>query len=136
MSPVEEATLFGWDRLRHGGLLLDPPRLRAIAASQPTQSLWPHLEKELRRQIAQVQDGTLKAGDFAAFVLGEICGFTAGIGTWQRGSGVGAEWARAGIAGEAIKPRHLWRGDFGAVLPVFIDTESRLGIGRGTKAAS
>jgi hypothetical protein len=136
VSLVEEVTLFGWDRLRHGGLLLDPPRLRAIAASQPTQSLWPHLEKELRRQVAQVQDGTVKAGDFAPFVLGEICGFTACIGTWQRGSGVGAEWARAGIAGEAIKPRHLWRGDFGAVLPVFIDTESRLGIGRGTKAAS
>ena len=136
MSPVEETNLFGWDRLRHGGLLLDPPRLRVVAASQPTQPLLPHLEKELRRQVAQVQDGTLKASEFAAFVLQEICGFTAGIGTWQRGSAVGAEWARPGVAGEAIKPRHLWRGDFGAVLPVFIDTESRLGIGRGTKAAS
>jgi hypothetical protein len=83
-----------------------------------------------------MQDGALKASEFSAFVLQEICGFTAGIGTWQRGSAVGAEWARPGIAGEAIKPRHLWRGDFGAVLPVFIDTESRLGIGRGTKAAS
>jgi hypothetical protein len=136
VSPVEETNLFGWDRLRHGGLLLDPPRLRVVAASQPTQPLLPHLEKELRRQVAQVQDGTLKASEFAAFVLQEICGFTAGIGTWQRGSAVGAEWARPGVAGEAIKPRHLWRGDFGAVLPVFIDTESRLGIGRGTKAAS
>jgi hypothetical protein len=136
VSPVEEATLFGWDRLRHGGLLLDPPRLRLIAARQPTQPMLPHLEKELRRQVAQAQDGTLKAGDFAAFVLGEICGFTAGIGTWQRGSAVGTEWARIGVAGEAIKPRHLWRGDFGAILPVFIDTESRLGIGRGTRAAS
>ncbi len=60
-----------------------------------------------------MQDGTLKASEFAAFVLQEICGFTAGIGTWQRGSAVGAEWARPGVAGEAIKPRHLWRGDFG-----------------------
>lgn len=136
MSPAEETNLFGWDRLRHGGLLLDPPRLRVVAASQPTQPLLPHLEKELRRQVAQVQDGTLKASEFAAFVLQEICGFTAGIGTWQRGSAVGAEWARVGVTGEAIKPRHLWRGDFGSVLPVFIDTESRLGIGRGTKAAS
>ncbi|MGE0706310.1 MAG: hypothetical protein AB7P22_20495, partial [Vicinamibacterales bacterium] len=49
---------------------------------------------------------------------------------------MGAEWARTGVAGEAIKPRHLWRGDFGAILPIFIDTESRLGTGRGTKAAS
>ena len=136
MSPAGAADLFGWDRLRHGGLLLDPPRLRVVAATQPDRPLSPHLEKELRRQVGQVQDGTLKPGDFAAFVLQEICGFTAGIGTWHRGSAVSAEWARPGISGDTIKPRHLWRGDFGAVLPVFIDTESKLGIGRGTKAAS
>ena len=110
MSPAEETHLFGWDRLRHGGLLLDPARLRVVAASQPLQPLLPHLEKELRRQVAQVQDGSLKAGEFASFVLQEICRFTAGIGTWQRGSAVGAEWARPGVTGEAIKPRHLWRG--------------------------
>ena len=83
-----------------------------------------------------MQDGTLKTGEFAAFVLQEICGFTAGIGTWSRGSAVSAAWTRPSVTGEAVKPRHLWRGDFGAVLPVFIDTESRIGIGRGTKATS
>jgi len=135
VSPATETDLFGWDRLRHGGLLLDPGRLRAISDRRP-KPLSSHLEQELRRQGAQVQDGTLKAGEFAAFVLQEVCGFTAGIGTWQRGPAVGAEWGRQGVAGESIKPRQLWRGDFGAVLPVFIDTESRLGIGRGTRAAS
>ena len=136
MSPEGTPDLFGWDRLRHGGLLLDPPRLRIVASSQPAAPLSSHLEKELRRQVAQVQDGTLKTGEFAAFVLQEICGFTAGIGTWSRGSAVSADWTRPSVTREAVKPRHMWRGDFGAVLPVFIDAESRIGIGRGTKAAS
>ena len=136
MSPEGTPDLFGWDRLRHGGLLLDPPRLRIVASSQPAAPLSSHLEKELRRQVAQVQDGTLKPGEFAAFVLQEICGFTAGIGTWSRGSAVSADWTRPSVTREAVKPRHMWRGDFGAVLPVFIDAESRIGIGRGTKAAS
>ena len=136
MSPAGTPDLFGWDRLRHGGLLLDPPRLRIVASSQPAAPLSSHLEKELRRQVAQVQDGTLKTGEFAAFVLQEICGFTAGIGRWSRGSAVSADWTRPSVTGEAVKPRHMWRGDFGAVLPVFIDAESRIGIGRGTKAAS
>ena len=136
MSPEGTPDLFGWDRLRHGGLLLDPPRLGIVASSQPAAPLSSHLEKELRRQVAQVQDGTLKTGEFAAFVLQEICGFTAGIGTWSRGSAVSADWTRPSVTREAVKPRHMWRGDFGAVLPVFIDAESRIGIGRGTKAAS
>ncbi len=135
MSP-ETPDLFGWDRLRHGGLLLDPPRLRRIADRTPGKPLSWYLDKELRRQAGQVQDGTLKPGDFVTFVLQEICGFTSGIGTWHRGSSVTADWARQTVTGEAVKPRHLWRGDFGATLPVFIDTESKLGIGRGTKAAS
>ena len=136
MSPSHTIELAGWDRLRHGGLLLDPARLRTIAAHQRTSSLPYHLEKELRRQVAQIQDGTIKPGDFASFVLQEVCGFTAGIGTWLRGSAVGSEWGRPAVTGEQIKPRHLWKGDHGALLPVFIDTESKLGIGRGTKAAS
>ncbi len=135
MSP-ETPDIFGWDRLRHGGLLLDPPRLRRIADRTPGKPLSWYLDKELRRQAGQVQDGTLKPGDFVAFVLQEICGFTSGIGTWHRGSSVTADWARQTVTGEAVKPRHLWRGDFGATLPVFIDTESKLGIGRGTRAAS
>ena len=54
MSLEGTTDLFGWDRLRHGGLLLDPPRLRIVAASQPAAPLSSHLEKELRRQVAQV----------------------------------------------------------------------------------
>src|SRR5947208_1116961 len=47
MTPAGATDLFGWDRLRHGGLLLDPPRLRIIHSSQPARPLTSHLEKEL-----------------------------------------------------------------------------------------
>ena len=60
-----------------------------------------------------------------------------GNGTWQRGSDVGAEWGRRGVdrradqAAAAVAGRPTAR-----LLPVFFDTEPRLGIGRGRKAAS
>ena len=55
---------------------------------------------------------------------------------WSRGSAVGAEWSRRAPTGETIKPRHLWRGDHGALLPVFLDSERQVGIGRGRRTAS
>jgi hypothetical protein len=139
VSPVStpaEREPFGWGDLRHGGLLLDKHRLRVIARHEPDRPLSLRLEDELRRQVARVQDGTLKPGEFASFVLEQVCGFTTGLGTWRRGSDVGTEWTRTAVTGEAIRPRHLWRGDFDATLPVFVDTEAKLGIGRGTRLAS
>ena len=127
--------LIGWDRLRHGGLLLDAPRLRKIAAHAPGPlSSWQ--EKELRRQAGALLDGSADRAGFARFVLEEICGFTAATGSWQRGPQVGTEWGRRVITGETAKPRQLWRTSSGAILPVFLDDETRLGIGRGRKSIS
>lgn len=135
MPSSSQTDLLGWERLRHGGLLLDAARLRVIAGHEPPP-LRSHLEHELRRQVVEMQDGALEPGAFVSFVLQEICGFTSGLGTWQRGSAVGADWGRRAVDGSLVKPRHLWRGDRGATLPVFIDPQSRLGVGRGTRAAS
>ena len=129
------AELPGWDRLRHGGLLLDPPRLRAVAAFVP-DPLAEYHERELRRAAGAVLDGGATVPDFVTLVLEDICGFTASNGTWHRGSGIGADWGRRAVTGETIKPRQLWRGLNGSTLPVFIDAEPRLGIGRGRKATS
>lgn len=127
--------LIGWDRLRHGGLLLDAPRLRKIAAHAPEPlSAWQ--EKELRRHAGALLDGSADRAGFVRFVLEEICGFTAATGSWQRGPQVGAEWGRRVITGETAKPRHLWRSSSGAMLPVFLDDETRLGIGRGRRSIS
>jgi hypothetical protein len=136
-QPVD---LPGWTQLRHGGLLLDPARQRRIAEQKPA-ALSPWVERELRRRAAAIFDGGPSAaaadiGAFVAFVLETICGFDADTGTWQRGAAVGSEWGRRAITGETVKPRHLWRDGQGSTVPVFIDVETRIGIGRGRKAAS
>ena len=125
----------GWDRLRHAGLLLDAQRLRQVAAYTPPP-LGQFHERELRRQAGALVDDSADASGFVAFVLQDICGFTASNGAWQRGANVPTEWGRASVTGETVKPRQLWQGNAGGLLPVFLDREKRVGIGRGRKATS
>jgi hypothetical protein len=49
---------------------------------------------------------------------------------------VPAEWGRVALTGETVKPRQLWIGANGSVMPVFIDKEKRVGVGRGRKSVS
>ena len=128
-------TLPGWDRMRHSGLLLDAPRLLVVARLAPPPLARYHVE-ELRRQAAAQLAGDADNSAFVAFVLERVCGFAPGTGTWLRGSSLGAEWSRRTPTGETAKPRHLWRGDHGAILPVFLDDEKHVGIGRGRRTAS
>jgi hypothetical protein len=136
---MSDGELQGWDRLRHGGLLLDAQRLREMAAFAP-EPLFSLYERELRKRAGAIlDDGDAKSADvssFVSFVMQQICGFTESAGSWQRGPQVPAEWGRVAITGETVKPRHLWEGPRGGVLPVFIDREKRVGIGRGRKATS
>jgi hypothetical protein len=133
---VSAAELTGWERLRHGGLLLDPPRLRQVAAQPPPPRLPSFYQEELRRRLTSPPASSAEVSDFVAFVLQKVCRFSNDGDAWQRGSSVGGEWGRPTVTGEAAKPRHLWRGSRGAILPVFIDTDSRVGIGRGRKVVS
>jgi hypothetical protein len=55
---------------------------------------------------------------------------------WQRGPALGAGWSRRTPTGETVRPRHLWHGPHGAILPVFLDDEKHVGIGRGRRTAS
>ena len=127
--------LVGWDRLRHGGLLLDPKRAGRFA-DEVRPPVGSHNERELRQMVAALPETKADIAAFARFVLEEICGFTNGNGTWTRGSDVDSSWGRRGLGGELIKPRAMWKGSDGALLPVFFDHESRIGVGRGKKAAS
>jgi hypothetical protein len=129
------SSLIGWERLRHGGLLLDAPRLQAIARLAPAPLAWHH-EEELRRQASALLAGNAEAATFVSFVLERVCGFAPGSGTWLRGPTIGTEWNRRTPTGETAKPRQLWRGSNGAILPVFLDSEKNIGIGRGRRTAS
>lgn len=132
MSGFEPAA---WNNLRHSGLLLDTDRLRRVAGHCPEPLNW-FYEQELRRKAIAVLDDGSDVSDFIRFVIEKICGFTDSTGKWHRGPQVGAEWSRRTITGQMIKPRHIWLGDSNSILPIFIDTENRLGIGRSRKVAS
>ena len=132
---MNSMTLVGWDLLRHGGLLLDPPRLQVISKLSPTTLSYYH-EQELRRQAAAFFAENADISIFVSFVLEQICGFAPGNGTWTRGSSLGAEWGRRTPTGDTVKPRHVWRGENGATLPVFLDLEKQVGIGRGRRTVS
>ncbi|WP_434480143.1 hypothetical protein [Gemmatimonas sp.] len=130
------AELPGWDRLRHGGLLLDTARLRRIAAYAP-KPLAPYHAEVLRRLLAGLTSKSdTDSTAFITFVLEIVCGFGAGHGSWLRGTQIGTEWSRRVVTGESVRPRQLWQGDHGAILPVFIDDEPRLGMGRGRRSMS
>jgi hypothetical protein len=129
------ADLPGWELLRHGGLLLDPPRLREFAKHTP-RDLGAHVERDLRKRITGLLDDGADLSEFVGFFLEQACGFGPESGRWLRGPSIGSEHSRVAITKETIKPRHLWLGPNGAMLPVFIDTEKRLGIGRGRRAVS
>ena len=129
------ASLPGWDRLRHGGLLLDGMRLATLARQAPAPlDAW--TERQLRQRAGAMRDGDGEASSFVAFVLEQVCGLDASTGAWTRGSRVVSDWGRRAVTGETVKPRHLWQGRHGGRLPVFIDDGGRLGIGRSRRAVS
>ena len=112
------AGLPGWERLRHGGLLLDGARLEAVSRhGNAPAPLDAHTERRLRQRASAMLDGAGagrgESGDggtsaFVAFVLEQVCGFDASTGAWSRGSNVAPIWRRRAVTGETIKPRHLW----------------------------
>ena len=128
----------GWDRLRHGGLLLDATRLAALSQNVPVP-LADRIERQLRQRAGAMSEA---GGDgravsaFVAFVLEEVCGLDAATGDWTRGNHVSPSWGRRAITGETVKPRHLWTGRDGGRLPVFVDDGRRLGVGRGRRIVS
>ena len=125
----------GWEDLRHGGLLLDAARLDGLSRSLP-DPLNDYLEGQLRQRGGAMLDGGSAASPFVAFVLERVCGFDASTGTWARGSNVAPAWGRRAVTGETVKPRHLWQGRHGALLPVFLDDGKQLGIGRSRRLVS
>ena len=125
-----------WSNLRHGGLLLDTPRRTALIPTDP-DDLTAFDQDRLRRRLTQFKDdATAHRGEFVSFVLEAICGFARPLGEWYRGADVKTQWSRKAITGESIRPRHLWIGKNGATLPVFVDDQHRLGVGKGRRIVS
>jgi PAS domain-containing protein len=128
--------LYWWSNLRHGGLLLDLRRLSSLIPAAPPQ-LYEYHQDKLRREISFfLNDPREHRTKLITHVLESVCGFGGPGGAWHRGGNVAATWTRRGLAGEAMRPNHLWLGHHGATLPIFIDDEKRLGIGRSKRTIS
>ena len=126
-----------WASLRHGGMLLDTQRLSELITELPDR-LPQYQQDKLRHELDSFQENPkAERSGFVRYVLHRICGFTMEQGEWSGGGNVEASWTRRALTGDAIRPQHLWvDSETHAVLPVFIDEEKRLGIGKGRRSYS
>lgn len=121
-----------WASLRHGGLLIAPAR---ILDRFPDEAAPPPLRSDhvdnLRRLL--VKPGA--QNELLTLVMERVIGLnpTTG-GNWNKQPD--ASFSHAGLTGEVVRPRRVWKSASGALLPVFVDDTPRLGIGRGRRAVS
>ena len=135
MQDQRSILLAGWNGLRHGGLLFDRARLEELANSVPGP-LNDYTVSKLRQYSNAMLEGAGDRSRFAAFVLEHVCGLDGMSGTWTRGNNVAPSWRRRAVTGESVKPSHLWIGPRDAQLPVFLNADNRLGIGRSRRTIS
>lgn len=126
-----------WESLRHIGLLLSPGEVKRLETDRPLEPMRWHALTRLRRELNRFEAGETEPGPFAAYVLDQVCGFgDAAVGVWYRGSDVPTEFSHRLVTGEVGRPRHVWVGKCGGILPVFFDSSRAVGMGRGRKAIS
>ncbi|MBS0189664.1 MAG: hypothetical protein JSR52_00810 [Planctomycetes bacterium] len=130
-NPSDSSPIAWWESLKHGGMLIAPARVAAAFADAP-DPLSPWHADRLRREIVRAENQQSDLADLLDVVLEQVCGFTVG---WFKGTRVGSEWSTRTPAGENIKPRRVWQHE-GGTLPVFVDEEPRLGIGRGRRSVA
>ncbi|MBX3023797.1 hypothetical protein KF840_02695 [bacterium] len=127
--------LSAWESVRTAGLLLSPSRLTDVFPPHLEPLPWKTVER-LRRAIASL-DGAGPPPALLDVVLEEVLGLGRPLepetGHWLKGGALGSEWTHRALSGEAVRPQRVWQGTNGAELPLFVDRERRLGIGRGRR---
>jgi hypothetical protein len=125
-----------WASLKHEGLLLAPDRLDDVFPEAIAPLGWKTAERP-RRAITEDGAGGRVPGALLDTVLEDVLGLgqplEPGTGKWLKAGALGTEWTHRALSGEAIKPQRVWQGEHGAELPVFVDGERRIGIGRGRR---
>ncbi len=125
-----------WNSIRHGGLFLDTQRLNELVKERLPE-IPAYQQKTLRWESTRFTDNPDSTrSKFISFTLESICKYDIINGKWYRGSNIGTDWSRPGLTGEPIRPNHLWIGKSGGCVPVFIDSNKKLGIGRGKRIIS
>ncbi len=128
-----------WSALRHQGLLLSPARLAELFP-ESAPALDPVVANRLRGDVLRVAEGGENGAAANALldtVLHDVAGLRdEGEARWKRGNEIETRLGLRSIAGDTVKPRRIWVGPHETALPVFIDDEPRLGVGRGRRAYS
>jgi hypothetical protein len=126
-----------WESLQHSGLILGPREAQTLERDYPPAPLSDYTLDRLRREVSRFEAKECETSDFVAWVLRNVGHFPSDLGNaWFRGSDVPGEFSHILITGEAFKPRLVWKGPKGGVLPVFVDKHPKLGVGKGRKITS
>lgn len=129
-----------WSSLNHGGLLISPDKISSVFAEElPPLPTW--LADKLRRALTAFDGTNERLGAMLDFVLQDLSALPEA--EWQKAQGVDARWALRSFTGAVVKPRRIWQGQHGEVLPVFVPEDgasrqfaSRLGVGRSRQLLS
>ena len=129
-----------WSSLNHGGLLISPDKIStAFAAELPALSTW-HADK-LRRALTAFDGTNERLSALLDFMLQDLSALPEA--EWQKAQGVDARWALRSFTGAVVKPRRVWQGPQGELLPVFVPEDGasrqfagRLGVGRSRQLLS
>lgn len=129
-----------WSSLKHGGLLIAPDKIASDFAAEPTPL--PGWRAERLRRAVTAFDGSNDAlSALLDFVLHDLSELP--DAEWQKAQAVDSRWSLRSFTGALVKPRRLWQGPQGEVLPVFVPEDGasrqfsgRLGVGRSRQLLS
>lgn len=122
-----------WNSLRHSGLLMDRKRLHGLFVNHPNRITEKKVDS-LREAVELAERSDQSELKLTTYFLEDFCGLNQ---NWTKANHVEKQWSRANREGIHLKPDRIWQDNNGAVLPVFIEKDSRaLGIGKGRRLVS
>lgn len=129
-----------WSSLKHGGLLIAPDKIASDFAAVPAPLPGWRAER-LRRAVTAFDGSNESLSALLDFVLHDLAELP--DGEWQKAQAVDSRWSLRSFTGALVKPRRLWQGPQGEVLPVFVPEDGasrqfsgRLGVGRSRQLLS
>lgn len=129
-----------WSSLKHGGLLISPDKVASdFPVALDPLPLWQ--AERLRRALTAFDGSNDRLSALLDFMLHDLSALP--DDEWQKAQAVDARWTLRSFTGVMIKPRRLWQGPHGEVLPVFVPDDGasrqfsgRLGVGRSRQLLS
>lgn len=129
-----------WSSLNHGGLLISPAKVaECFPAELPALPVWQ--ADKLRRALTAFDGANDRLSALLDYMLQDLSALPEG--EWQKAQGVDARWSIRSFTGAMVKPRRIWLGADGEVLPVFVPDDGasrqftgRLGVGRSRQLLS